>query len=548
MYRSLRNVQRFNCKLQALQRNLANTKHNPAAGVIFTSSRMSSEYRIEADTFGELKVPVDKYYGAQTVRSTMNFKIGGPSERMPIQVIKAFGILKRAAAEVNKDYGLDPKLAEAIVQAADEVPKAGLRHAGLPVLMSMSLYQVAAGKLDDHFPLVVWQTGSGTQSNMNVNEVISNRAIEILGGKLGSKDPVHPNDHVNKSQSSNDTFPTAMHIAAAKEVHEVLLPGLQHLHDALHAKAVEFKDIIKIGRTHTQDAVPLSLGQEFSGYVQQVKYSMERVKSAMPRIYELAAGGTAVGTGLNTRIGFAEKVAATVASLTGLPFVTAPNKFEALAAHDALVELSGALNTVAVSMMKIANDIRFLGSGPRSGLGELCLPENEPGSSIMPGKVNPTQCEAMTMVAAQVMGNNVAVTIGGSNGHFELNIKNVLNSARLLGDASIKNVLNSARLLGDASIKNVLNSARLLGDASVSFTDNCVVGIEANIDRINKLMNESLMLSQWLTGVGYDKAAKIAKTAHKEGGNLKETAIKLGYLTAEEFDAWVKPHEMLGPK
>ncbi|XP_031668937.1 fumarate hydratase, mitochondrial isoform X2 [Oncorhynchus tshawytscha] len=500
MYLSLRNVLRFNCNLQALQRSLSNTKHSPAV----ISSRMSSEYRIEADTFGELKVPVDKYYGAQTVRSTMNFKIGGPSERMPIQVIKAFGILKRAAAEVNKDYGLDPRLADAIVQAADEV---------------------AAGKLDDHFPLVVWQTGSGTQSNMNVNEVISNRAIEILGGKLGSKDPVHPNDHVNKSQSSNDTFPTAMHIAAAKEVHEVLLPGLQHLHDALHAKAVEFKDIIKIGRTHTQDAVPLSLGQEFGGYVQQVKYSIERVKTAMPRIYELAAGGTAVGTGLNTRIGFAEKVAATVASLTGLPFVTAPNKFEALAAHDALVELSGALNTVAVSMMKIANDIRFLGSGPRSGLGELCLPENEPGSSIMPGKVNPTQCEAMTMVAAQVMGNNVAVTIGGSNGHFELNVFKPM------------------------MIKNVLNSARLLGDASVSFTDNCVVGIEANIDRINKLMNESLMLVTALNPhIGYDKAAKIAKTAHKEGGNLKETAIKLGYLTAEEFDAWVKPHEMLGPK
>ncbi|KAK6328045.1 hypothetical protein J4Q44_G00000230 [Coregonus suidteri] len=470
MYRSLRNVQRFNCKLQALQRNLANTKHNPAAGVIFTSSRMSSEYRIEADTFGELKVPVDKYYGAQTVRSTMNFKIGGPSERMPIQVIKAFGILKRAAAEVNKDYGLDPKLAEAIVQAADEV---------------------AAGKLDDHFPLVVWQTGSGTQSNMNVNEVISNRAIEILGGKLGSKDPVHPNDHVNKSQSSNDTFPTAMHIAAAKEVHEVLLPGLPSTMPSsktphLYRCPVQYID--------TQDAVPLSLGQEFSGYVQQVKYSMERVKSAMPRIYELAAGGTAVGTGLNTRIGFAEKVAATVASLTGLGFRTAPR-------------------------------VRVRGLGPDSGLGELCLPENEPGSSIMPGKVNPTQCEAMTMVAAQVMGNNVAVTIGGSNGHFELNVFKPM------------------------MIKNVLNSARLLGDASVSFTDNCVVGIEANIDRINKLMNESLMLVTALNPhIGYDKAAKIAKTAHKEGGNLKETAIKLGYLTAEEFDAWVKPHEMLGPK
>lgn len=464
----------------------------------------SSQYRLERDTFGELKVPADKYYGAQTVRSTMNFKIGGPSERMPIQVIKAFGILKRAAAEVNKDYGLDPKIAGAIIQAADEV---------------------SAGKLDDHFPLVVWQTGSGTQSNMNVNEVISNRAIEILGGELGSKDPVHPNDHVNKSQSSNDTFPTAMHIAAATEVHQVLLPGLQTLHDALAAKSEEFKDIIKIGRTHTQDAVPLSLGQEFGGYVQQVKYGIERVKSAMPRVYELAAGGTAVGTGLNTRIGFAEKVASTVSSLTGLPFVTAPNKFEALAAHDALVELSGALNTVAVSMMKIANDIRFLGSGPRSGLGELILPENEPGSSIMPGKVNPTQCEAMTMVAAQVMGNHVAVTIGGSNGHFELNV--------------FKPMI----------IKNVLNSAQLLGDASVSFTKNCVVGIQANKERIDKLMNESLMLVTALNPhIGYDKAAAIAKTAHKKGSTLKAVAVELGYLTEEQFDQWVKPSDMLGPK
>ncbi|KAM6951774.1 fumarate hydratase, mitochondrial isoform 1-T1 [Aplochiton taeniatus] len=434
----------------------------------------------------------------------MNFKIGGPSERMPIQVIKAFGILKRAAAEVNKDYGLDPKIANAIVAAADEV---------------------AAGKLDDHFPLVVWQTGSGTQTNMNVNEVISNRAIEMMGGTLGSKTPVHPNDHVNKSQSSNDTFPTAMHIAAAKEVHEVLLPGLQLLHDALAAKALEFSDIIKIGRTHTQDAVPLSLGQEFSGYVQQVNYSIQRVKGAMPRVYELAAGGTAVGTGLNTRIGFAEKVADAISSLTGLPFVTAPNKFEALAAHDALVELSGALNTVACSVMKIANDIRLLGSGPRSGLGELILPENEPGSSIMPGKVNPTQCEAVTMVAAQVMGNNVAVTVGGSNGHFELNV--------------FKPMI----------IKNVLNSTQLLGDACVSFTRNCVVGIEANTERINKLMNESLMLVTALNPhIGYDKAATIAKTAHKKGSTLKATAIELGYLTAEEFDQWVKPHEMLGPK
>lgn len=464
----------------------------------------SSGYRVERDTFGELKVPADKYYGAQTVRSTMNFKIGGASERMPLQVIRAFGVLKKAAAQVNKDYGLEPKVADAIIQAAEEV---------------------SCGKLDDHFPLVVWQTGSGTQTNMNVNEVISNRAIEILGGKLGSKDPVHPNDHVNKSQSSNDTFPTAMHIAVATEVHQVLLPGLQTLHDAMAAKAEEFKDIIKIGRTHTQDAVPLSLGQEFGGYVQQVKYSMERVRAAMPRVYELAAGGTAVGTGLNTSVGFAEKVASAVASLTGLPFITAPNKFEALAAHDALVELSGALNTVAVSAMKIANDIRFLGSGPRSGLGELILPENEPGSSIMPGKVNPTQCEAMTMVAAQVMGNHVAVTVGGSNGHFELNVFKPM------------------------MVKNVLNSARLLGDASVSFADNCVSGIQANTERINKLMSESLMLVTALNPhIGYDKAAAIAKTAHKKGSTLKAVAVELGYLTEEQFDQWVKPSEMLGPK
>ncbi|RMC15773.1 hypothetical protein DUI87_07977 [Hirundo rustica rustica] len=406
---------------------------------------MSSQeaFRIEYDTFGELKVPSDKYYGAQTVRSTMNFKIGGVSERMPVQVIRAFGILKRAAAEVNQDYGLDPKIAKAIVQAANEV---------------------AEGKLNDHFPLVVWQTGSGTQTNMNVNEVISNRAIEIMGGTLGSKKPVHPNDHVNKSQ-------------------------------------------------------------EFSGYVQQIKYGVARIESTMPRVYQLAAGGTAVGTGLNTRIGFAEKVAAKVAELTGLPFVTAPNKFEALAAHDALVELSGAMNTVACSLMKIANDIRFLGSGPRSGLGELILPENEPGSSIMPGKVNPTQCEAVTMVAAQVMGNHVAVTVGGSNGHFELNVFKPM------------------------MIKNVLNSARLLGDVCVSFTDNCVVGIQANTDRINKLMNESLMLVTALNPhIGYDKAAKIAKTAHKEGTTLKEAAIKLGFLTSDQFDQWVKPKDMLGPQ
>uniref|UniRef100_A0ACB8FT86 Uncharacterized protein n=1 Tax=Sphaerodactylus townsendi TaxID=933632 RepID=A0ACB8FT86_9SAUR len=478
--------------------------HIPRIYAAQVAEASPGSFRIERDTFGELQVPNDKYYGAQTVRSTMNFKIGGVTERMPVQVIRAFGILKRAAAEVNQDYGLDPKIANAIMKAADEV---------------------AEGKLNDNFPLVVWQTGSGTQTNMNVNEVISNRAIEILGGKLGSKDPVHPNDHVNKSQSSNDTFPTAMHIAAAQEVHEVLLPGLQKLHDALDAKSKEFSKIIKIGRTHTQDAVPLTLGQEFSAYVQQVKNGILRIKSAMPRVYELAAGGTAVGTGLNTRIGFAEKVAAKVAALTGLPFVSAPNKFEALASHDALVELSGAMNTVACSVMKIANDIRFLASGPRCGLGELILPENEPGSSIMPGKVNPTQCEALTMVAAQVMGNNVAVTVGGSTGHFELNVFKPL------------------------IIKNVLQSARLLGDACVSFTDNCVVGIQADTERISKLLNESLMLVTALNPhIGYDKAAKIAKTAHKEGLTLKEAAVKLGFLTAEQFDQWVKPEDMLGPK
>nr|XP_025045923.1 fumarate hydratase, mitochondrial isoform X2 [Pelodiscus sinensis] len=447
MYRSLRPLQRLGSARGCLvpQSRAALLCQPQPRSPPRASMATQDSFRIEYDTFGELKVPNDKYYGAQTVRSTMNFKIGGVTERMPVQVIRAFGILKRAAAEVNQDYGLEPKIANAIIKAADE--------------------------------------------------------------------------------SSNDTFPTAMHIAAAQEVNEVLLPGLQKLQDALEEKSKEFSQIIKIGRTHTQDAVPLSLGQEFSAYVQQIKYGVARIKSAMPRVYELAAGGTAVGTGLNTRIGFAEKVAAKVASLTGLPFITAPNKFEALAAHDALVELSGAMNTVACSLMKIANDIRFLGSGPRSGLGELILPENEPGSSIMPGKVNPTQCEAVTMVAAQVMGNHVAVTVGGSNGHFELNV--------------FKPMI----------IKNVLNSARLLGDVSVSFTDNCVVGIQANTERINKLMNESLMLVTALNPhIGYDKAAKIAKTAHKEGTTLKEAAIKLGFLTAEQFDQWVKPKDMLGPQ
>jgi len=468
--------------------------------------RMDQSYRIEADTFGELKVPSEKYYGAQTLRSVMNFPIGDrASERMPKPVIKAFGVLKKAAAEVNVEFGLDPVLAEAISKAADEV-------------ISGELY-------DDHFPLVIWQTGSGTQSNMNTNEVISNRAIQMLGGELGSKTPVHPNDHVNKSQSSNDTYPTAMHIATAVEIHTVLLPGLKKLHDALDAKAKEFDDIIKIGRTHTQDATPLTLGQEFGGYVAQIRMGIERIEATLPRLYLLAAGGTAVGTGLNTRVGFAEKVAAKVSDLTGLPFVTAPNKFEALASHDAMVEVSGACNVVACSIMKIANDIRFLGSGPRCGLGELSLPENEPGSSIMPGKVNPTQCEAITMVAAQVMGNHVAVTVGGSNGHFELNVFKPM------------------------MVANVLRSIRLLGDSCVAFTDNCVVGIEANREYIGKLMNESLMLVTALNPhIGYDKAAKIAKTAHKNGTTLLQEALNLGYLTEEQFKEWVKPEDMLGPK
>lgn len=467
-------------------------------------SRMTSSFRIESDSFGNLEVPNDKYYGAQTVRSTLNFKIGGPSEKMPLEVIHAFAILKKAAAEANKEFGLDSEIAETIKLAADEV---------------------ISGKLDDNFPLVIWQTGSGTQSNMNINEVIANRSIEMLGGELGSKSPVHPNDHVNKSQSSNDTYPTAMHIAVARSVNDVLLPGIQTLLTALEKKADDFNDIIKIGRTHTQDATPLTLGQEFSGYVQQLKNAIERVESTLPRIYQLAAGGTAVGTGLNTRIGFAEKVAENVADITGLPFVTAPNKFEALAAHDALVEVSGALNTVSCSLMKIANDIRFLGSGPRCGLGELSLPENEPGSSIMPGKVNPTQCEALTMVCAQVMGNHVAVTVGGSNGHFELNVFKPM------------------------MVSNVLRSSRLIGDACVSFTKNCVDGIIANEERISSLLHESLMLVTALNPhIGYDAAAKIAKHAHKTNTTLKGAALELNILTEDQFNEWVKPEDMLGPK
>ena len=459
--------------------------------------------RVESDTFGPVDVPADRYWGAQTQRSLHNFKIS--SETMPPALVRALGIVKQSAARVNKDLGaLDDKLADAIDQAAGEV---------------------VDGKLGDHFPLVVWQTGSGTQSNMNANEVISNRAIEILGGEMGSKSPVHPNDHVNRGQSSNDTFPTAMSIAAMEEVHHRLLPALEHLRAALHAKSEAFADIIKIGRTHLQDATPLTLGNEFSGYTQQITYGIDRIKQTLPRLGELAQGGTAVGTGLNAAPGFAEKFAAEVSAITKLPFVTAANKFEALAAHDALVELSGALNVLAVSCMKIANDIRLLGSGPRCGLGELALPENEPGSSIMPGKVNPTQCEAMTMLCAQVMGNHVAVTVAGSNGHFELNV--------------FKPVM----------IHNVLQSIRLLADGAVSFTDKCLDGLKANHDRIDSLLHESLMLVTALNPkIGYDNAAKVAKKAHAEGTTLKESALSLGLLTAEEFDEFVRPEKMLGPK
>lgn len=460
-------------------------------------------YREEKDTFGPINVDASRYWGAQTQRSLQNFDIGGPTERMPVPLIKAMAILKKAAATVNKQYGLNAEISRAINEAADEIIE---------------------GKLNDHFPLVIWQTGSGTQTNMNVNEVISNRAIQILGGEMGSKKPVHPNDHVNMSQSSNDSFPTAMHIAAAMEINHTLIPGLKELYVALKKKSEEYKDIIKIGRTHLQDATPLTLGQEFSGYATQVAYGIERIEATLPHLYQLAQGGTAVGTGLNTYEGFAEKVAGEIARLTQLPFVTATNKFEALASHDALVEAHGALNTIACSLFKIANDIRLLGSGPRCGLGELNLPENEPGSSIMPGKVNPTQSEALTMVCAQVMGNQTAVTVGGANGHFELNV--------------FKPVI----------IKNVLHSIRLLGDGARSFTRNCVVGIEPNRKRIDAIMNESLMLVTALNPhIGYDKAAQTAKKAHKEGTTLREAARALGYIKPEDFDRIVRPEQMLGP-
>jgi fumarate hydratase class II len=458
--------------------------------------------RIERDTMGEIEVPSTAYYGAQTARSLIHFAIG--EERMPHEVIAAMATLKKAAAMVNSDLGvLKAETAALIAQACDEV---------------------IAGKLEAHFPLRVWQTGSGTQTNMNVNEVIANRAIEIAGGELGSKKPVHPNDDVNKSQSSNDTFPTAMHIAAAISVSKNVIPAVRALRDTLAAKAVEFKDMIKSGRTHLMDATPITLGQEFSGYVQQLTNDLRRLEQSLEDLYELALGGTAVGTGLNTHPEFAERSAAAIAALTGLPFVSAPNKFEALAAHDALVYAHGALKTLAASLMKIANDVRWMASGPRCGLGELSIPENEPGSSIMPGKVNPTQSEAMTMVAAQVMGNDVAINIGGASGNFELNV--------------FKPVI----------IYNFLQSCRLLADTCTMFNEHCAVGIEANVDRLDYYNRNTLMLVTALNPhIGYDNAAKIAKTAHKNGTTLKEEALKLGLLTEEQFDAWVRPEDMLGP-
>ena len=460
-------------------------------------------FRTETDSFGPLQVPADKYWGAQTQRSILNFPIGW--ERQPVAIIRALGVIKKACAQVNIDQGdIAADLGNAIIAAADEV---------------------IVGQFDDNFPLVVWQTGSGTQSNMNSNEVISNRAIEMLGGVMGSKAPIHPNDHVNMGQSSNDTFPTAMHVAIGMMARDTLLPGLAKLHAALLVKSDDFKDIIKIGRTHTQDATPLTLGQEFGGYAHQVAQGIMRINKILPEIYELAQGGTAVGTGLNTKVGWDSRVAAQIAQITSLPFVTAPNKFEALAAHDAMVMFSGALKTVAASLFKIANDMRLLGSGPRSGLGELILPENEPGSSIMSGKVNPTQAEALTMVCAHVMGNDAAVGFAGSQGHFELNVYNPMMSY------------------------NVLQSMQLLGDAAGSFTDNMVVGTQANVARIDQLMKESLMLVTALAPtIGYDNATKVAKTAHKNGTTLRQEAIALGLVDGETFDRIVRPEDMIGPR
>ncbi len=458
--------------------------------------------RTETDTFGPIEVAADRFWGAQAQRSLGNFKIGW--EKQPASIVRALGIVKRAAAETNMALGkLDKTIGETIVKAAQEV---------------------IDGRLDDHFPLVVWQTGSGTQSNMNANEVISNRAIEMLGGVMGSKKPVHPNDHVNMAQSSNDTYPTAMHIACAEQVTHELMPALAHLHTALKKKVAAFDHIIKIGRTHTQDATPLTLGQEFSGYAAQVSSANHRLKQSLEGLYELAQGGTAVGTGLNAPKGFAEGVAARIAAITHLPFVTAPNKFEALAAHDAMVFAHGAINAAAVALFKIANDIRFLGSGPRSGLGELALPENEPGSSIMPGKVNPTQCEALTQVCAHIFGNNAAITFAGSQGHFELNVYNPVMAY------------------------NFLQSVRLLSDAANSFTSNCIADIEAREDNIKAGLDRSLMLVTALAPkIGYDAAAKIAKTAHKNGTTLRQEAVGGGYVTDTEFDDIVDPSKMLGP-
>jgi fumarate hydratase class II len=462
----------------------------------------SKKTRTETDTFGPIEVATDRYWGAQAQRSLGNFKIG--LEKQPLAIVRALGIVKRAAAETNMALGrLDKKVGETIVKASQEVIE---------------------GKLDDHFPLVVWQTGSGTQSNMNTNEVISNRAIEMLGGEQGSKKPVHPNDHVNMSQSSNDTYPTAMHIACAEEIVHRLIPALQKLRNALNDKAQAWKEIVKIGRTHTQDATPLTLGQEFGGYTQQVENGIKRIEQTLPSLMELAQGGTAVGTGLNAPKGFAEKIAERIAAITQLPFTSAPNKFEALAAHDAMVMSHGAINTMAAALFKIANDIRLLGSGPRSGLGELSLPENEPGSSIMPGKVNPTQCEALTQVCVQIFGNNAAITFAGSQGHFELNVYNPVMAY------------------------NFLQSVRLMADAAVSFTDNCVVGIEPRVDNIKAGLERSLMLVTALAPkIGYDAAAKIAKTAHKKGTTLRDEAVGGGYVTDKEFDEIVDPKKMLAP-
>ncbi len=462
---------------------------------------MPKKTRTETDTFGPIEVDATRYWGAQAQRSLQNFEIGW--EKQPASVVRALGIVKRAAAEVNAGLRkIDQKIADAIIAAANEVLE---------------------GKLNEHFPLAVWQTGSGTQSNMNANEVISNRAIEMLGGEMGSKKPVHPNDHVNMSQSSNDTYPTAMHIACAEEIHHRLLPALQQLRNALNDKAQSWKAIIKIGRTHTQDATPVTLGQEFSGYTQQIENGIKRIEQTLPMLMQLAQGGTAVGTGLNAPVGFAENVAERIAAITKLPFTTAPNKFEALAAHDAMVMTHGAINTAAASLFKIANDIRFLGSGPRSGLGELNLPENEPGSSIMPGKVNPTQCEALTMVCTQIFGNNAAITFADSQGHFELNVFNPVMAY------------------------NFLQSVQLMSDATVSFTENCVVGIEPRLDNIKAGLDRSLMLVTALAPkFGYDLAARIAKAAHKNGTTLREEAIKAG-IDAKDFDSIVKPENMLGP-